>query len=75
MNTQNKIITLPQDGFSRESQLLKFLPFGKTTLWQWSKDGRFPKSIKLSPKITVWSNAEVHQWFKSINQKENNNEK
>lgn len=60
------LANLPIDGLSRESDLLPFLPFGKSTLWQWSKDGRFPKPIKLSTKMTAWKNKEVHEWFNSI---------
>lgn len=60
------LVNLPMDGLSREADLLPFLPFGKSTLWQWSKDGRFPKPIKLSSKMTVWKNQEVHMWLNSI---------
>lgn len=54
---------LPKHGYSRASQLLAFLPFGSTTLWTWSKDGRFPKPVKISNAVTAWSNEEVHAWF------------
>ena len=56
---------LPPQGMSRASQLLPFLPFGITTLWAWSKDGRFPRGIKLSPTITAWRNADVIEWLNS----------
>lgn len=59
---------LPKHGYSRASQLLPFLPFGSTTLWCWSKDGRFPKPIKLSDAVTAWSNADVHAWFEEKKQ-------
>ena len=57
--------TLPLTGMSRANQLLPFLPFGATTLWNWSKDGRFPAPVKLSPTCTAWRNADVHEWFAS----------
>ena len=56
---------LPPQGMSRASQLLPFLPFGITTLWAWSKDGRFSRGIKLSPTITAWRNADVIEWLNS----------
>lgn len=54
---------LPPQGMSRASQLLPFLPFGSSTLWAWSKDGRFPSPIRLSPTMTAWRNADVIQWL------------
>jgi len=55
--------TLPLTGYSRASQLLLFLPFGKSTLFKWSGDGRFPSPIKLSSTITAWRNEDVHAWL------------
>ncbi|KAA0929513.1 AlpA family phage regulatory protein [Psychrobacter sp. ANT_H56B] len=54
---------LPPQGMSRASQLLPFVPFSKTTLFEWSKDGRFPAPIKLSPTMTAWRNSEVIAWL------------
>lgn len=54
---------LPPQGMSRASQILPFLPFGRTTLHEWSKDGRFPPSIKLSPTMVAWRNADVLDWL------------
>ena len=54
---------LPLQGMSRASQLLPFVPFSKTTLFIWSKDGRFPASVKLSPTMTAWRNSEVIAWL------------
>ncbi len=54
---------LPLQGMSRASQLLPFLPFGSTTLWAWSRDGRFPAPVKLSSTMTAWRNADVIDWL------------
>lgn len=56
---------LPPQGMSRASQLIPFLPFGSSTLWAWSRDGRFPASVKLSPTMTAWRNADVIEWLES----------
>lgn len=58
---------LPAQGMSRASQLLPFLPFGSSTLWAWSRDGRFPAPVKLSPTMTAWRNSEVIEWLNSHN--------
>lgn len=60
---ENHYKHLPPQGMSRASQLLPFVPFSKTTLFTWSKDGRFPAPIKLSPTMTAWRNSEVIEWL------------
>lgn len=62
-NPQNNPTTLPKDGMSRLSQLLPYLPIGKSTVWNWVKQGKFPQPIKLSPTVTVWRNSDIHAWL------------
>ncbi len=57
------IPVLSEQGMSRASQILPHLPFGETTLWAWSKCGKFPRPIKLSANMTCWKNAEVLAWL------------
>lgn len=56
---------LPTTGMGRAKDILPFLPFSKTTLFEWSKDGRFPAGKKLSPTMTAWSYADIHAWLNS----------
>lgn len=58
---------LPPQGMSRASQLLPFLPFGSSTLWAWSRNGRFPAPVKLSSTMTAWRNADVIEWLNNQN--------
>lgn len=53
---------LPQ-GMSRARDLLPFLPFGITSLWNYTKAGKFPKPVKISPTVTAWRNADVIAWL------------
>ncbi len=48
-------------GFMRLSQILELIPVGKSTWWAGVKDGRFPKPIKLSERITVWRIEDIHK--------------
>lgn len=50
----------------REKDLLKIIPFSKSTLWRKVADGTFPKPIKISQKVTVWKWFEIDQWFRQI---------
>ncbi|WP_313492487.1 helix-turn-helix transcriptional regulator [Psychrobacter faecalis] len=56
---------LPLQGMSRAKNILPLLPFGRTTLHEWSRDGRFPASIRLSPTIVAWKNSEVLEWLEN----------
>lgn len=35
----------------------------RSTLWRWERDGKFPKSIRITPRLTVWDAAEVRAWL------------
>ncbi len=55
---------LPETGFLRLPQILgnpksnpptiALIPVGKSTWREGVKSGRFPKPVKLGPRITVW---------------------
>jgi prophage regulatory protein len=55
---------LPETGFLRlpqiigdpkaEPQIPPIIPVKKTCWWDGVKSGRFPKPVKLGPRITVW---------------------
>jgi len=52
--------TLPTTGFLRLNQIIgtpshpALIPISKSTWWNGVKSGRYPKSIKLSERVTVW---------------------
>lgn len=53
--------TLPEIGFVRLKDILKVFPVSKSTWWLGIKEGRYPKPVKLSPKITAWKAEDIHQ--------------
>jgi prophage regulatory protein len=57
--TENR--TLPETGFLRLPEVLRFIPVSKTTWWNGVKSGRFPKSIKLGSAITVWKAEDIRE--------------
>ena len=67
------IPTLPPQGMSRAKDVLLYVPFSRTTLHEWSRDGRFPKSIRLSPTIVAWRNLDVIKWLESYNSSSSSN--
>ena len=56
--------TMPETGFLRLINILgdptsnppipAIIPVSKSTWWSGVKSGRFPKPVKLGPRITVW---------------------
>jgi predicted DNA-binding transcriptional regulator AlpA len=51
------------DGYLRQRQVLGLVPFSAATLWRKSKDGTFPKPVKLSAGVTAWKASAVQQWL------------
>jgi prophage regulatory protein len=58
---------LPSTGFVRLSTILKIIPVSKSTWWLGVKTGRFPKSLKLSPNVTVWKVEDITQLISNNN--------
>jgi predicted DNA-binding transcriptional regulator AlpA len=63
---------LPDSAFIREAQLVTSpkrpnvaapLPFSAPTLWRMVASGKFPKSLKISERVTVWKVGEVRAWM------------
>ena len=65
---------LPPQGMSRAKDILPFLPFGRTTLHEWSNNGLFPASVKLSPTMVAWRNADVLAWLEAQQPTPRNND-
>ncbi len=61
--------SLPKVGYVRLHQIIgnpkanppipPIIPVSKSTWWEGIRTGRFPKSIKLGPKITVWRVGDI----------------
>ncbi len=60
---QNKPI-LPDTGFVRLSSILAPsgpIPVSKSTWWAGVKSGRYPKPVKLGPRITAWRVEDIRE--------------
>lgn len=49
--------------FIRINDVMKKTGLGKSTIWLWVKEGKLPKPIKLSPRITVWKEDSINAWI------------
>jgi len=71
---------LPEIGYLRLSQIVgnpkasppttPIIPVGKSTWWQGVKDGKFPKPIKLSPRVTVWKVEDIRALIEQSDNKQ-----
>lgn len=55
---------LPQTGFLRLSSILAPrgpIPVARSTWWAGVKDGRYPKPVKLGPRITAWRVEDIRR--------------
>jgi hypothetical protein len=62
---------IPETGFLRLSQIIgnnksnpttpPLIPVSKSTWWEGVKNGRFPKPVKLGPRITAWRIKDIRQ--------------
>ncbi len=62
--TQKQTGTLPATGYIRQRDLIpSIVPVSSPTLWRWCKAGRFPKPLKLGPRVTAWRVEDVRAWM------------
>jgi len=50
--------------FLRITEVMKKTGIAKSTIWLWVSEDKFPKPIKLSPRITVWEEEKINYWMK-----------
>jgi len=46
------------------TEVMKKTGIAKSTIWLWVSEDKFPKPIKLSPRITVWEEKKINYWMK-----------
>lgn len=54
---------LPEAGFLRQPQVLRLIPFSRSTLWRRIQAQTFPKPLKLSERVTVWRAEDIRRWI------------
>ena len=68
--------TLPETGYLRLHQIIgdrravppvpALIPISKSTWWQGIKDGRFPRPVKLGPRITAWRVEDIRDLITKV---------
>lgn len=55
---------LPETGFLRLPRILAPtgpIPVSRSTWWEGVRSGRYPKPVKLGPRITAWRAEDIRQ--------------
>lgn len=50
---------LPAEGFVRVGTLARLLGIATVTVWRWTANGKLPKPVKLSERVTAWRAEDV----------------
>lgn len=50
-----------------EPPIPALIPIGKSTWWQWVRDGKAPAPVKLGPRTTAWKSADISALIESLN--------
>lgn len=69
---------LPATGYLRQWQIIgkkprgiapglpALMPVSASTLWQWVRDGKFPKPVKLGARVTAWKVEDVRAYLEKV---------
>lgn len=70
------IYQLPKTGYLRLTQIVgnpksnppipALIPVSKSTLWGWVKVGRFPRPVKLGPRVTAWRVSDIRNLIDNL---------
>src|SRR5438132_14408626 len=52
---------MPNEGYMRLPAVLSVFPVSKSTWWAGISAGRFPKGVKLGPRITAWKVEDIRK--------------
>lgn len=71
---------LPKTGYLRLNQIIgdskygessfPLIPISKSSWWAGVKSGKYPRSIKLGPRTTVWRVEDIRALLEDSNQEE-----
>lgn len=52
-----------QERLMRLPEVKNKVALGRSTIWLWMKQGRFPQGIKLSENVRAWRESEINQFI------------
>lgn len=52
----------------RLEQVLERIPVSKSTWWAGVRSGRFPESIRMGERLTMWRESDIDTWIEKISE-------
>ena len=52
----------------RLEQVLERIPVSKSTWWRGRRSGRFPESIRMGERCTMWQESDIDAWIEKISE-------
>jgi len=56
----------PPDRMLRVKQVLDLVPISRSAWWRGVKEGQYPKPYKIGPRVSVWSEKEIHSFMRRV---------
>lgn len=56
-------VQLPAIGYVRLPVVCAVTGLGRSTVWAWVRQGRFPTPIKLSARASAWNVGDIRAWL------------
>jgi hypothetical protein len=79
MESKAMLLKLPETGFLRLKSIIgdpkanppipPLIPVSSSTWWSGVKSGRFPKSTKISHRITAWRVEDIRRFIEEMSNK------
>lgn len=54
------------EGLLRLPQVLALIPVSRSGWWAGVKDGRYPRPMKLGPRVTVWKAEDIRKFIDTM---------
>ncbi len=52
--------------YLRPQDAARFLAISKSTFWRWVSEGKLPKGVHLSTRVTVWKQSDLDAFVESM---------
>ncbi|OZI43190.1 helix-turn-helix transcriptional regulator [Bordetella genomosp. 4] len=62
-STETYTAALPATGYVRLPVVAAVCGLAKSTVWKWCAEGRLPKPLKLSPRVSAWPVSDIRAWL------------
>ena len=65
-NGAEEIRENPQDRLLREKHVRERIPVSHSEWWKGVREGRYPKPIKLSERVTCWRESDIRKLIEGV---------